>query len=100
MHAVVGIWTAAESQREEQDRGLREQILPLVKAFPGFVAGYWMRDQETGKGYTTIVLDSAESARRFKALVVGNARAQAEVGITNDVLATVRVLAHEHADAT
>lgn len=93
MYAVVGIWTEAESQREEQDRGLRAQVIPIVRAHPGFVAGYWMRDPETGKGYTTIVLDGEESADSFKALLAGRAQEAALVGVTNDVLAVAEVRA-------
>lgn len=97
MHAVVGVWTSAKSQREEQDRGLHEQVIPNVTAHPGFVAGYWMRDPETGKGYTTIVLESEESATQFKALVMGRAQEQAKAGITNDLLAVAEVLAETRA---
>lgn len=93
MYAVVGIWTEAEGRRDEQDRGLHDEVIPIVKAHPGFVAGYWMRDPETGKGYTTSVLDSEESANAFKALVVGRAQQGARVGITNDLLAVTEVLA-------
>jgi hypothetical protein len=94
MYAVVGIWTTDESRRDEQDRGLRDEVIPIVAAHPGFVAGYWMRDPETGKGYTTVVLDSAAAATAFKAFVVGRAQEAAQVGLTNDVLAVAEVLAH------
>jgi hypothetical protein len=94
MYAVVGIWTAAESQQTEQDRGLHEQVIPLVEAHPGFVSGYWTRDPETGKGYSLVVLDSAESATSFKEMVLSPAptRARAQIGITNDLLAVTEVL--------
>jgi len=94
MHAVVGVWTMAESQRAEQDKGLAEIIIPIVRAHPGFVCGYWMRDPETGKGHTTIVLHNEESARALKKVVEGNRQAQARAGITNDTLAVVEVQAH------
>jgi hypothetical protein len=93
MYAVVGVWNMDPGRREEQDRGLRELIIPAVRSHPGFVAGYWMRDPETGKGHTTIVLDSEPSARAFKDAVLGNARDQAKAGITNDSLAVVELLA-------
>jgi hypothetical protein len=99
MHAVVGIWTQAEDQRNEQGRGLHDEVIPIVKAHPGFVAAYWMRDPETGKGHTTIVLDSAASAEAFKALVLGRAQQAAQVGITNDLLAVTEVLAEATADS-
>jgi hypothetical protein len=95
MFAVVGIWNLDPALREEQDRGLPELIIPSVRSHPGFVAGYWMRDPESGKGHTTIVLDSEESARAFKEIVLGNARNQAKAGITNDSLALVEMVAVE-----
>jgi hypothetical protein len=97
MYAVVGIWTQDESQREQQDQGLHDQVIPIVQAHPGFVAGYWMRDPVSGKAYTTIVLDGEESANAFKALVTGRAQEAAQVGITNDVLAVAEVLAEARA---
>lgn len=97
MYAVVGVWTTAESQRDEQDRGLHDEVIPLVKSHPGFVAGYWMRDPETGKGHTTIVLDSKASAEAFMAVVAGRAQEQAQAGITNDLLAVTEVLAEARA---
>ena len=96
MYAVVGIWNMDPAGREEQDRGLRDLIIPSVRRHPGFCAGYWMRDPETGKGHTTIVLDSESSARAFKDAVLGNARDQARAGITNDSLAVVELLAQAH----
>ncbi|MPZ00467.1 MAG: hypothetical protein GEU97_21305 [Actinophytocola sp.] len=93
MFAVIGIWTMDESQREQQDAGLITEVVPQVKQHPGFVSGYWMRDPETGKAHSTIVLDSEESARSFKELVHGSRQAQARVGITNDTLALVEVTA-------
>lgn len=97
MHAVVGIWTQAEDQRDEQALGLHNEVIPIVRAHPGFVAGYWMRDPETGKGHTMIVLDSEESATAFKALVTGRLQQAAQVGITNDLLAVTDVLAEARA---
>jgi hypothetical protein len=82
------------ARRNEQDRGLYEMIIPLARSHPGFMAGYWMRDPESGKGHTTIVLDSEPSARAFKDTALGNARNQAKAGITNESLAVVELLAH------
>ncbi|HCT77922.1 MAG TPA: hypothetical protein DGG94_16495 [Micromonosporaceae bacterium] len=93
MHAVVGVWTVDESQLDERDRALREEVVPLTQDQPGFVCGYWMHDPETGRGHTTIIFDSRESAGRFKALVESRAQKAAQVGVTGDTLATVQVLA-------
>jgi hypothetical protein len=96
MHAVVGVWTTASDRRESQLRDLREVIVPSVAVHPGFIAGYWMYDAETGKSHSTVVLDSEESARSLKALVVANTQAQARAGITADYLAIVDVVANAH----
>jgi hypothetical protein len=93
MHAVVGVWTIADDRRESQERALRD-VVPCVTAQPGFVAGYWMLDAETGKSYTTIQLDSEESARQFQALLLSNARAHARAGVTSDYLIVVDVVAN------
>jgi hypothetical protein len=52
-----------------------------------------MRDPESGKGHTTIVLDNEMSARAFKEIVLSNTQSQAKAGITNDSLAVVEMLA-------
>ncbi len=93
MYAVVGVWTMDDNHRDEQDRGLLTQVIPSVRTYPGFVRGYWMRDPETGKAHTTIVLDDAETAQAFKRLVQSNRQAHAQVGITNDTLTVVEVTA-------
>lgn len=67
MYAVVGTWTLAEGRWEEQVRGLHEQIVPLVRQSPGFVAGYWLGDRATGKTSSTVILEDEEAARRFRA---------------------------------
>lgn len=96
MHAVVGIWTMDESRRDEQQRLLHEEIVPLVASQPGFLSGYWMHDAETGKSHTTVVFDSQESASGFKALVEGRTRRAAQAGVTSDILTTVEVVANAH----
>lgn len=93
MHAVVGIWTMDEHHRDEQNRLLDEEVVPLAKGQPGFVCGFWMHDPETGKGHTTIIFDSRESATDFKTLVQSRSQRAAQVGVTSEILATVKVVA-------
>jgi hypothetical protein len=93
MNAVIGRWTTDQSRLEEQDRELHDVIVPMAKAHPGFIAGYWTRDPETGRTHTTIVLDSEESARSFKTTLDARRRQTAQVGITNDFLVVTDVLA-------
>ncbi|GEM_PF-818991 len=97
MHAVVGIWTRDEQHRDEQNRLLHEEVVPLAKGRPGFVCGFWMHDPETGKGHTTTIFDTRESARDFKTLVESRSQRAAQVGVTSDILTTVEVVADAHA---
>ena len=36
MHALVSVWTMAEGRLPQQQRGLHEQIVPVVSKLPGF----------------------------------------------------------------
>jgi hypothetical protein len=96
MHAVVGIWTVDDGRRDEQNRALRQEVVPLTMAQHGFVCGYWMHDPETGKSHTTIVFDDEASAGAFKTFVEGRTRAAAQIGVTADILAMVEVIADSH----
>ena len=98
MYAAVGVWNMAAGDWEEQQRGLHEEIVPMVRQIPGFVAGYWMGDQAAGKTYTTIVWEDEEAAQRFKGFVTGTARQgeQAEAGVSNESMIVVEVLAEAH----
>jgi hypothetical protein len=46
---------------------LREQVVPRVKALPGFVAGYWTRSD--GVGRSIVVFESEENAQAASELV-------------------------------
>ncbi len=94
MHAVVGIWSADESRRKEQERALRAEVVPGTATRPGFVSGYWMRDAETGKVHTVAVFDTEPHARAFKDWVAQTTQRAARVGVTADVLVMVEVSAH------
>ena len=93
MYAVVGIWNIDPTLRDKQDQGLHALVIPSVRNHPGFVVGYWMRDVDSGKGHTTIVLESEQSAQAFKENVLGNSQNQAKAGITADSLAVVEIIA-------
>lgn len=96
MHAVVGIWTMDLARRDEQNRLLTEEIVPLVQSQPGFVSGYWMHDPETGKSHTAIIFDTRASANGFKAFVESRTQQAAQAGVTSDILTTVEVVADAH----
>ena len=61
MHAVIVSVTINDG--EEATTHLRNEIVPRVKQAPGFVAGYWVRIEDGGKGRGTIVFESEDAAR-------------------------------------
>jgi hypothetical protein len=59
MHAVIA---DVEIQDPEAARkGLEEQVLPMVKSAPGFVAGYWISLDDT-HGTSIVVCETKEQA--------------------------------------
>lgn len=84
------------SRVEDQERELVEVVVPMVQAHPGFVAGYWARDAESGRTYSVIVLDDERSAREFKEIVQSQRQHQAEFGVVNDFLVMADVVASAH----
>ncbi len=95
MYAAVGVWNMEAGSWEEQQRALHEEIVPMVRQVPGFVAGYWMVDKDTAKTYTTIVWEDEEAAQRFKGFVLGDERQedQAGAGVINESFVIAEVLA-------
>jgi hypothetical protein len=59
MHGVVVKVTIKDEEPAEQ--ALREQVVPRVSQSPGFVAGYWLRKDDSG--LSVIVFESEEAAR-------------------------------------
>jgi hypothetical protein len=96
MYAVIGRWNMDPSREADQSRELRDVIVPMVTARPGFVAGYWSRDPETGRSHTTIVWETEESARDFKELVDEGRQRAATFGVSNDFLVVADVVADVH----
>jgi hypothetical protein len=59
MHAVVVRVTVNNSESSEQR--LRDEVVPQVSSAPGFQAGYWTRDGESG--LAMVIFDSEDHAR-------------------------------------
>lgn len=96
MHAVLGIWSVDESRRADSERLLRDEVVPQARARPGFVAGYWMHDPETGRNHTTIVFADRDAALGYRALVERGTRRAAQAGLLSEVLTTVEIVADAH----
>jgi hypothetical protein len=98
MHAVVDVWDMGAGDWEEQQRALREEIVPMVRDAPGFVAGYWMADRAAAKTHATIVWADERSARRFEESIWGAAgrRSRDEAGVGSEPTTVLEVLAATH----
>ena len=64
MHAVI---VSVKLSDNPDPTVLREQVVPRVKELPGFVAGYWARDDSTGR--SMVVFDSEENAKAASDMV-------------------------------
>jgi len=62
MYAALVSVTIDAGKEDEARQVLTEQIVPMVKASPGFVAAYWMEPQG-GKGWSIAIFDTEENAR-------------------------------------
>jgi heme-degrading monooxygenase HmoA len=67
MHAVVVRVTVTD--REGAEQRLRDEVVPQVSSAPGFQAGYWTRDGDSG--LSMVIFDSEENARASAERVPG-----------------------------
>jgi hypothetical protein len=62
MHAVVVTTSVDDSAVDPEFGILRQQIIPAVRQFPGFVGGYWLRPTG-GTGQAIVVFESEDAGR-------------------------------------
>jgi hypothetical protein len=70
---------------------LRDEIVPLVSAAPGFVAGYWVR--LPGNKGTSIVVFESEGAAQAMVNTIRD-RPQVDDGVTLDTMEVGEVVAN------
>jgi hypothetical protein len=63
MHAVLIELDVSGVDPDQGLTTLREQIVPAIKAMPGFQSGTWLPGNEDGKGLSFTVWDSEDDAR-------------------------------------
>ena len=90
MFAVVVTVTVDAGKEAEAERSLNDQLLPMLKGAPGFVAGYWLAP-EAGKGWSIVIFDNEEHARAM-APPVGS-RPPGDVPVTIEEVTFREVLA-------
>ena len=62
MHAAVVHANIPGGVNEQREKNLHEQIVPMVSAAPGFVAGYWL-DAVDDQGLSIVVFEDEASAK-------------------------------------
>ena len=63
MHAVLMTVTIDPAQLDQVQKTLHAEIIPMVSAAPGFVAGYWLEPSD-GQALSLVVFDTEEQARQ------------------------------------
>jgi hypothetical protein len=63
MHAALVTVTIDPASAEASRSALQEQVIPMIKASPGFVAGYWLEPKD-GQGFAFVVFESEDQARQ------------------------------------
>jgi hypothetical protein len=63
MHAVSIEVDVAGVDHEQGVTALRQQIVPAIKALPGFHSGTWLAGGTEGRGLSLTVWDSEDNAR-------------------------------------
>lgn len=70
MHAVFVKVRIDPPRYDEALRGLREDVVPMVKSAPGFMKATWFGDSESG--YGVAVFESDEQAQQMAAAVTSD----------------------------
>jgi hypothetical protein len=62
MHAALVKVTIDPVTADAARSALQEQIIPMIKASPGFIAGYWLEPKD-GHSFSIVVFESEDQAR-------------------------------------
>ena len=65
MHAVLIEVDVSVVDRDDGLKGLREQIVPVIKGLPGFRSGTWLTGNEDGLGLSLTLWDTQEQAEEM-----------------------------------
>jgi hypothetical protein len=82
MHAALVKLTIDQDQAPAAANALTRDILPTIRSAPGFVAGYWLEPVD-GHGFSFVVFETEEQARRSAPPATGQPRASASTMSTS-----------------
>ncbi len=85
--------TKGQAKKDDVIRVIRERILPAAERFEGYKGGYWLLDEQGGKGIALTLWDSDE-ALRASAEPVGQLRTQTvnELGVEVESVESFEVI--------
>lgn len=63
MHAALVTVNIDPATQEAARAMLEEQVIPMVKASPGFIAGYWLGPKDN-HGFSLVVFETEDQARQ------------------------------------
>ena len=64
MHGIINEVRIDPGRQDEAEKLLQETMVPMVKAAPGFVAGYWLRSDDGTSGMSLLLFESEEAAQK------------------------------------
>lgn len=89
MHGALVSVKIDPDQADAARSMLESQVVPTVKASPGFIAGYWTEPTD-GKGFSFVVFETEDQARQ----AAPPAGASPAPGVTVDTAEFREVIAH------
>ena len=93
MYAVLIEVDVAGVDPEAGVRGLREQIVPMIRALPGFRSGTWLTGGTGGRGLSLTVWETEAQARVMTERFGIGSSPQADASITRCELREVAAIA-------
>ena len=64
MHAVVVHVKIDPKRRDEAERMLHDDVVPMVKQAPGLVNAYWLLSEDESEGFSVILFDDKTAAQQ------------------------------------
>lgn len=93
MYAVVGKWVMDPGQRDAQERVLHDEIVPMVKAAPGFVSAQWTRAVDGDEHVSFVVFEDRGSADAFAETVRSDPHRRDAHGVESNWLGVTEIIA-------
>jgi hypothetical protein len=93
MHAVLIEVDVGGVARDEGLKGLRDQIVPAIRALPGFQSGTWLTGNENELGLSLTVWDTKEHAEAMAAVFGPGSSPQAGASVRRCELREVAAIA-------